>query len=99
MMGDGENIDRVVKTGSMDYVGSRLSHLTDLYNLWQEGIDILTRYDRHTPGYEDKKKELEIACRLLSYHMEKDYHEDAYKRVIDLLPWNAENIKDDNPIK
>ena len=68
MMGEGSNINRVVKTGSMDDVGSRISHLLDLYNLWQEGIDILVRYDKHTPGYEDKKKELEIACRLLNYH-------------------------------
>ena len=92
MMGEGSNVNRVVKTGSMDDVGSRISHLLDLYNLWQEGIDILVRYDKHTPGYEDKKKELEIACRLLNYHIEKDYHEDNYKRVIDLLPARAEDI-------
>jgi len=92
MMGDGENVHRVVKTGSMDDIGSRISHLTELYELWQEGIDILTRYDRHTPGYEDKKKELEIACRLLGYHLQKDYHEEDYKKVIDLLPMRAEDI-------
>jgi hypothetical protein len=99
MMGDGENIDRVVKTGSMDDVGTRLQFLTELYDLWQEGIDILTRYDKHTPGYEDKKRELEVACRLLYYHMTKDFHEETYRKVVELLPWNAENIKDDNPIK
>ena len=97
MMGEGSNIDRVVKTGSMDDIGSRISHLLDLYNLWQEGLDILFRYDKHTPGYEEKKRELETACRLLMYHVEKDYKEGEYKKIIDLLPWNAENIKDDNP--
>jgi hypothetical protein len=92
MMGDGSNINNVIKTGSMMDVGTRYQFLAELYDLWESGLDILERYDKHTPGYEEKKNELEIACRLLGYHMQKDYHDEYYKKVIDLLPMRAEDI-------
>ena len=99
MMGEGSNVNRVVKTGSMQDVGTRFQFLAELYDLWESGLDILDRYDKHTPGYEDKSKELQTALRLLGYHLEKDYNEGEYKKAIDLLPARAEDIKDDNPIK
>jgi len=95
MMGEGSNINNVVKTGSMDDVGTRLKFLTELYDLWMEGIDILDRWDRNTPFYDEKRKELENATRLLYWHMTKDYNENAEKCEIDIIPRNPEAIKDE----
>jgi hypothetical protein len=67
-------------------VGTRFSHLSDLYELWQTGLDILERYDKNNPFYEDKKDELENALRLLLYHMEKDYNDHNYAVEINNLP-------------
>jgi len=99
MMGEGSNVDRIYKTGSMEDVGTRFQFLTDLYDVWKAGLDILERYDKHTPGYEDKKRELEISLRMLGYHLEKDYKEDEYKKAIDLLPKDAARIEDENSNK
>ena len=95
MMGSGENIDKVVNVGSMDDVGTRLKFLAELYELWQTGIDILDRYDRDTPFYAERRKELENATRLLYWHMTKDYNENAEKCEIDIIPRNPEAIKDE----
>ncbi len=100
MMGSGENIDKVVSVGSMDDVGTRLKFLSELYELWQTGIDILDRYDRDTPFYAEKRRELECAVKLLGYHMEKDYgvQEQIDRKIIDSLPHFGDQIKDEpNP--
>jgi hypothetical protein len=95
MMGDGENINNVIRTGSMDDVGTRMKFLLELYELWQIGLDILDRYDRSKPFYDEKKKELENATRLLMYHIQKDYKEVEAAAAINLLPKKAEDIKDE----
>lgn len=99
MMGSGENIDKVVNVGSMDDVGTRLKFLTELYDLWQTGIDILDRYDRDTPFYKEKRTELENATRLLYCHMTKDYgkEEEVDRRTVDSLPHFGDQIKDQKP--
>jgi N-acetyl-anhydromuramyl-L-alanine amidase AmpD len=94
MMGDGEHINMVFKTGSMMDVGTRYKFLAELYDLWETGINIIERYDKYTPGSTEKKKELEIALKMLGYHMEKDYTEKEIKGVIDALPEHGEDIKD-----
>ncbi len=91
---DGENINHAVRIGSMDDTGTRMSFLLELYELWETGLDILERYDQSSPFYEEKKKELEHALKLLAYHMEKDYQDKAVKDVIDSLPKHGEDIKD-----
>src|ERR1700688_3044697 len=93
---DGENINYAMKTGSLDDVGTRMQHLTELYDLWSTGLDVITRFDRHAPFYAEKKKELENALKLLMFHMQKDYKDKSIREEVDLLPWNAENIKDDS---
>jgi hypothetical protein len=70
-----ENLDAVIKTGSMEDVGTRLKFLTELYELWQTGLDICERYDNHTPFYAKNRRELESALKLLGFHMMKDYKE------------------------
>src|SRR5271157_418261 len=99
MMGEGSNINNVVKTGSMDDVGTRLKFLTELYDLWMEGIDILDRWDRNTPFYDEKRKELEHATKLLYCHMTKDYgkEEEVDRRTVDSLPHFGDQIKDQKP--
>jgi hypothetical protein len=96
MMGDGEHINQVFNRGSMDDVGTRLKFLTELYDLWMEGIDILDRWDRNTPFYDEKRKELESATKLLMYHMQKDYgkEEEIDRNTIDSLPHFGDQIKD-----
>lgn len=85
MIGDGENVNNTLKTGSMDDIGSRMSHLLDLYNLWQDGLDICTRYDRNHPAYQEKVMELQHALKLLRYHLEKDYKQEEERRKIDAI--------------
>jgi|HubBroStandDraft_1064217.scaffolds.fasta_scaffold11554_6 hypothetical protein len=99
MMGSGDNINNVIRTGSMDDIGSRLQFLTELYELWQEGIEILDKWERNTPFYAEKRKELEIASRLLMYHMEKDYKEEVTKKMINDLPAFGDQIKDEGENK
>jgi hypothetical protein len=90
-----ENLNAVVKVGSMDDVGTRLQFLTELYELWQTGLDICERYDKHTVFYAEHKRELESALKLLGFHMEKDYKEQPYRNTIDALPKHGEDIKGD----
>lgn len=78
----------------MDDVGTRLSFLTELYDLWSTGLDICERYDKHSVNYEEKKKELETAMKLLWFHMNKDYKTDEDRKKIDDIPANPEDIKD-----
>ncbi len=92
---DGENINYAIKTGSLDDIGTRMKHLTDLYELWAVGLDVIERFDKHSPYYGEKKRELESAMKLLLFHVQKDYNEQSLKKEIELLPWNAENIKDE----
>lgn len=91
MLSDPEKLNNLVVTGTMEDVGTRMQFLLDLYNLWNTGLDILERFDKSTPFYDIKKKELESAINLLNWHMEKDYKESEYRAIIDQLP-KAEDI-------
>jgi hypothetical protein len=96
MMGDGEHVNQVFNVGSMDDVGTRLKFLSELYELWQNGIDILDRYNRDTPFYAERRKELESATKLLYWHMTKDYgkEEEIDRKIVDSLPHFGDQIKD-----
>ena len=93
-MGDGEHINNVVRTGSMDDVGTRLQFLTELYELWQTGIDILDRYDKDTTNYLEKRTELVHALNMLYYHMHKDYRTENDAKAINAISSHAEDIKE-----
>ena len=90
-----ENLNAAVKTGSMADRGTRVQFLTELYDLWQTGLDICERYDKYSPLYAERKRELEAALKLLGFHMEKDYKEQPYRNTIDALPKHGEDIKGD----
>jgi hypothetical protein len=72
---DEKNLNNIVRTGSMGDVGTRISFLLELYELWETGLDILEKYDRRAPFYAERKAELEAALKLLFFHMSKDYIE------------------------
>jgi hypothetical protein len=81
-IGDGEHINNTVRTGSMDDVGTRLKFMTELYELWTTGLDIMTRYERNSAFYDEKRIELEHAIKMLYFHIQKDYNEEPYKKEI-----------------
>ena len=99
MMGSGENIDKVFNVGSMDDCGTRLKFLTELYELWGEGIDIIDRFDKDVPFSAEKRTELEHARKLLYFHMTKDYKDNKDRESVDALPNRAEDITDFNSQK
>ena len=82
---DAKNLNSIVRTGSMGDVGTRMSFLLELYELWETGLDILKRYDNKAAFYAEKKFELESALRLLYYHISKDYNEFEYKEDLEGL--------------
>ena len=89
---DGDKLNHVVRTGSMSDVGTRMQFLIELHELWETGLDILERFERNTPLYEEKKKELESALKLLYFHMTKDYDTLPDIAAIDAIPSNPEDI-------
>jgi hypothetical protein len=94
MLSDPEKLNKVVRTGSMDDVGTRLEFLTELYELWSVGLDILERFDKESVSYMKRKQELVAALDMLSHHMQKDFLELPYHTAIDSLPQRGEDIKD-----
>lgn len=82
---DGEKINHALKTGSLDDIGTRMKFLLELYDLWLTGADIIERYDKHLPMYQEKMIELQHALKLLRYHLERDYSDRAYRKEIDEL--------------
>jgi len=89
----------ILRTYSMDNVGTRLDFLTELYDLWKTALDILERYDKNSPRYDARKLELESATKLLVAHMEICYNENLTRKTVDALPKHGEDIHDDNPNK
>lgn len=84
--------DMSTNSDSMDHVGTRIQHLTDLYELWQTGLDVLERYDKHSAEYETRKRDLETVLRMLRFQMEKSYRDDPYRRNIDAIGNKPENV-------
>ena len=92
MLGDGEHISQAINIGSMDDVGTRFKHLTELYELWLEGIDILDKWEKKNPKYKEKREELEHATTLLAFHFMKDYQDNADRSIINSLPLHGDDI-------
>lgn len=83
------------KRVSMADVGTRLSHLMELQELWSTGLQILTTGTYHTDEEDNQAKELEIALRLLAFHMMNDYNATPYAQEINNLPKDPKEIKDE----
>lgn len=80
-----------MKTMRMEDVGTRLEHLTELYDMWNEGLTIAENSEaRHsTPIGAAQLVELKHAVQLLWFHMTKDYDRFQHSTVIDRLPTAA----------
>jgi len=93
MINDGGNYED--KVSPLDDTGTRIQFLTELYELWSIGLSVVDIYDKRTAFYEERKRELESALKLLWYAMSKDYVEESYKRTINALPRHGEDTKDE----
>ena len=70
-----------------DDVGTRLSHMMDLQQLWSDVYGILTRPNLfHTELEQARALQLEIALSLLQNHMEAEYNLTQYAKEINDLP-------------
>jgi hypothetical protein len=81
-----------MKELKMSDIGTRLEHLSDLYDLWKRGLEILSS-GVITSGEDERKKELEIALQMLWFHMNKDYDPRLYITTVNALPKDANEIK------
>jgi hypothetical protein len=71
----------------MNDVGTRIEHLSDLHELWSEGMEILQRGTYQTEFEKNLIMELEICLKHLANHMSKDYNEKqtAYAKEINRI--------------
>ena len=66
-----------------DDIGTRLSHMMDLQQLWSDVYGILTRPNLfHTELEQVRAMQLEIALNLLQNHLESEYNIVQYARTI-----------------
>jgi|SRR6185295_14561665 len=86
----------VLKPFSMEDVGRRIDHLSDLQELWGWGLAALTAGTYHTDSEMAQAKELEIALKLLEQHMLIGFDPTKYAQVINNLPEKAEEIPNED---
>jgi hypothetical protein len=84
----------LVKLYGMDDVGTRAEHLADVQDLWSMALCILTTGTYHSDEERKQAQELETALKLLENHMTHNFNQTGYARIINDLPWNAEDIPD-----
>ena len=85
---------------SLQDVDTRYRHLTELLDLWNDGLAIHGRFmsaDSPTDGV--KKKKLEYAIELLTQHMDllgnfRGSEAASFNRLLDSIPKNAADITD-----
>lgn len=71
---------------TMDDVGRRLDHLSDLHLLWSFALDYLTTVPYRNETQIQEASELRVALNLLERHMMTGYSHTAYAQVINNLP-------------
>lgn len=82
----------------MSDVGTRYQHLTELLEIWSEGEAILERKTWLSEHEKEMKQKLNHSVELLKKHMTgiaSEYYEVGYSRVINALPKDAAEIKDE----
>ncbi len=89
----------IYKMSLMD-TGTRYTHLSDLADLWRDGLSIHERFmSVDSPSDGLKKKKLENAIELLTLHLDllgnfRGSEAAAFNRMLDSIPKNAADIKD-----
>ena len=84
-----------VEEYSMDNVGRRIEHLSDLQNLWGFALGLLLAGTYHSPEEREQAAALEIALDLLERHMSYAYAYDNqhyYAQMINQLPKRGTDI-------
>lgn len=84
----------MLKTYSMSDVGTRMDHIMDLHELWSSAYGMMTSGGWHSLKEAEEVKKLETALEMLNYHLQNDYKDTPYAKVINALP-KAEEIKND----
>ncbi len=94
MLGEPSREYRKVLHG--DDVGTRLSHMVELYDLWNKSGRVRMPYAVfHTDLEKARAVTLELALDLLSHHIESEYNLTNYARTINDL--SKPNSKPDDP--
>jgi hypothetical protein len=75
-----------VKLLSMDDVGTRLEHFSDLHELWSFALGILMGERYPTEPQLEQILELELALKLLELQMLTGYSATTYAQTINNLP-------------
>jgi hypothetical protein len=77
----------LVKTYSMEDVGTRMQHMMDLQDLWSFAYAVLTTPNIwHSERENVQAMELAVGIDLLNYHLQAEYKDTPYARVINGLP-------------
>lgn len=71
---------------SVNDVGTRAEHLSDLHDLWAFAFGLLTAGSYHTELEVKQAQELEVALNLLEIQMQTCYDPTSYAQVINKLP-------------
>lgn len=77
-----------MKNLDMTDVGTRMDHLVELYDTWNEGLTIAENSEKKysTPLGAAQLVELKHAVQLLWFHIAKDYDRFQHSTIIDRLP-------------
>jgi hypothetical protein len=84
---------------SLTDIGTRYMHLSELADLWRDGLLIHERFmNVDSPSDGLKKKKLEYAIELLQQHMDllgnfRGTEAVAFNRMLDSIPKNPDEIK------
>lgn len=84
-----------VKVYSMDDVGTRAEHLSDLHELWSFAYGQVTKEGWHNETEKEQAIKLSAALTMLMHHMQSEYKPTMYAQVINSLPADATLIPDD----
>lgn len=85
---------------SLQDVDTRYKHLSELLDLWRDGLDIHIRFMREYNDVDKAKKtKLENAIELLTLHLDllgnfRGSEAASFNRMLDSIPKNAADIKD-----
>jgi len=83
-----------VKLYAMSDIGTRLEHLADLQDLWGTALCILTTGTYHNAREIAQAADIEIALKLLENHMQNEYKDTEYAKVINALTPDPKNTKE-----
>jgi len=91
MLGEPTGDYKVLKA---DDVGTRLTHMMELQDVWSTCYAILTRGGYHSELEQVRAAQLDVALDLLQHHLEAEYSGTSYAKIINDLPKDPKEITD-----